>query len=94
MLGMEAVRLAVHAPLACQPGSTDLSVRTQAKMGLKLVVLDPTPGCPASSVAPQTVGSFRNADEIRSSLTSVAAAAWICSQLQAVLPAGRLQSPC
>ena len=34
-------------------------------MGLKLVVLDPTPNCPASSVAPQTVGSFRNRDDIR-----------------------------
>ena len=34
-------------------------------MGLKLVVLDPTPDCPASSVAHQTVGSFRNRDDIR-----------------------------
>ena len=29
------------------------------------MVLDPTPDCPASSVANQTVGSFRNPDDIR-----------------------------
>ena len=40
-------------------------------MGIKLVVLDPTPACPASSVANQTVGSFRNADEIRPVLPPV-----------------------
>lgn len=32
----------------------------QAKMGIKLKVLDPTPACPASVVAEQTEGSFRD----------------------------------
>ena len=40
-------------------------------MGLKLVVLDPTPDCPASGVAHQTVGSFRNRDDIRCVVTGV-----------------------
>lgn len=33
----------------------------QAKMGVTLKVLDPTPACPASVVAEQTEGSFRDA---------------------------------
>lgn len=36
-----------------------------AKMGIKVKVLDPTPGCPASSVAEQMVGSFRDADAVK-----------------------------
>lgn len=29
-------------------------------MGIRIVVLDPTAGCPASAVAVQLVGSFRD----------------------------------
>ena len=36
------------------------SLHLQAKLGVKVVVLDPTPGCPASAVAVQIVGSFRD----------------------------------
>jgi len=36
-----------------------------AKMGIKVKVLDPTPGCPASTVAEQVVGSFRDADAVK-----------------------------
>lgn len=35
-----------------------------AKMGIRVKVLDPTPGCPASSVAEQVVGNFRDAEAI------------------------------
>jgi phosphoribosylaminoimidazole carboxylase len=37
-----------------------------AKMGIRVKVLDPTPGCPASCVAEQTVGSFRDAEAVKS----------------------------
>lgn len=36
----------------------------QAKMGVTLKVLDPTPACPASVVAQQTVGSFRDFEAV------------------------------
>ncbi|KDD73149.1 hypothetical protein H632_c2483p0, partial [Helicosporidium sp. ATCC 50920] len=36
-----------------------------ARMGVKLKVLDPTPGCPASSVAEQVEGSFQDASAVR-----------------------------
>ncbi|KAL0038459.1 hypothetical protein WJX77_007178 [Trebouxia sp. C0004] len=36
-----------------------------AKMGVRIMVLDPTPGCPASSVAVQIVGSFRDAAAVQ-----------------------------
>ncbi|KAA6420039.1 MAG: phosphoribosylaminoimidazole chloroplastic-like [Trebouxia sp. A1-2] len=36
-----------------------------AKMGVRIVVLDPTPGCPASSVAVQIVGSFRDSAAVK-----------------------------
>lgn len=36
-----------------------------AKMGVTLKVLDPTPNCPASVVAKQTVGSFRDPEAVR-----------------------------
>ncbi|KAK9811859.1 hypothetical protein WJX72_011292 [[Myrmecia] bisecta] len=35
------------------------------KMGVKIRVLDPTPECPASSVAEQTLGSFRDPEAVR-----------------------------
>lgn len=35
-----------------------------SKMGIRVKVLDPTPGCPASSVAEQVVGSFRDPEAI------------------------------
>lgn len=34
-------------------------------MGVKMMVLDPTPGCPASTVATQVVGSFRDAEAVK-----------------------------
>lgn len=34
-------------------------------MGVSLKVLDPTPDCPASVVAQQTLGSFRDPDAVR-----------------------------
>ncbi len=37
----------------------------QAKMGVRIMVLDPTPGCPASSVAVQIVGSFRDSAAVK-----------------------------
>lgn len=37
----------------------------QAKMGVRIVVLDPTAGCPASSVAVQIVGSFRDSAAVK-----------------------------
>ena len=37
----------------------------QARMGIKVEVLDPTPSCPAASVAKQTLGSFRDPQKIR-----------------------------
>eukprot|EP00887_Chlorella_sp_A99_P006268 scaffold3.g6268.t1 len=36
-----------------------------AKMGVRVKVLDPTPACPASPVAEQVVGSFRDAEAVR-----------------------------
>lgn len=36
-----------------------------AKMGVRIMVLDPTPGCPASSVAVQIVGSFRDSAAVK-----------------------------
>lgn len=41
-------------------GISDWQATMQAKLGVKVVVLDPTPGCPASAVAVQIVGSFRD----------------------------------
>lgn len=38
---------------------------TQAEMGIKISVLDPTPGCPASTVAEQTVGSFQDFETVK-----------------------------
>ena len=37
----------------------------QARMGIKIEVLDPTPDCPASVVAKQTLGSFKDPTSIR-----------------------------
>jgi phosphoribosylaminoimidazole carboxylase (NCAIR synthetase) len=37
----------------------------QAKMGVTLRVLDPTPGCPASVVAQQVEGSFRDEEAVK-----------------------------
>lgn len=34
-------------------------------MGVRIVVLDPTAGCPASSVAVQIVGSFRDSGAVK-----------------------------
>ncbi len=34
-------------------------------MGISIRVLDPTPGCPASSVAEQTVGSFQDFETVK-----------------------------
>ncbi len=34
-------------------------------MGIKLKVLDPTPACPASVVAEQTEGSFRDPEAVK-----------------------------
>ena len=34
-------------------------------MGVKIKVLDPTPNCPASVVAEQVVGSFRDAEAVK-----------------------------
>ena len=34
-------------------------------MGVTLRVLDPTPACPASTVAAQTLGSFRDPEAVR-----------------------------
>ncbi|KAL3141483.1 hypothetical protein ABBQ32_005045 [Trebouxia sp. C0010 RCD-2024] len=36
-----------------------------AKMGIRIVVLDPTAGCPASAVAVQLVGSFRDTAAVK-----------------------------
>ena len=40
----------------------------QARMGVAVKVLDPTPGCPAAVVAEQVVGSFRDPQAVRSPL--------------------------
>ena len=37
----------------------------QARMGIKIQVLDPTPDCPASTVAKHTLGSFKEPQSIR-----------------------------
>lgn len=34
-------------------------------MGIRIVVLDPTAGCPASAVAVQLVGSFRDTAAVK-----------------------------
>ena len=34
-------------------------------MGVRIVVLDPTAGCPASAVAVQIVGSFRDPGAVK-----------------------------
>lgn len=36
-----------------------------AKMGVKIKVLDPTPNCPASTVAEQVIGSFRDPEAVK-----------------------------
>ena len=41
------------------------SLFIQAKMGIRIVVLDPTAGCPASAVAVQLVGSFRDPGAVK-----------------------------
>lgn len=43
-------------------------------MGIRIVVLDPTAGCPASAVAVQLVGSFRDPAAVKqiAQLVSVA----------------------
>lgn len=42
-----------------------MKTSAQAKMGVRIKVLDPTPECPASVVAEQTLGSFRDPATIR-----------------------------
>ena len=37
----------------------------QARMGINMEVLDPTPDCPASRVARHTLGSFKEPESIR-----------------------------
>jgi hypothetical protein len=37
----------------------------QSKLGVKVRVLDPTPNCPASTVAEQVLGSFRDAEAVK-----------------------------
>lgn len=44
---------------------TPLLRHLQAKMGIKIKVLDPTPNCPASVVAEQVVGSFRDPEAVK-----------------------------
>jgi len=59
---------AVHAQRLCcrRPGKRAAGAAAlQAKMGVRVKVLDPTPGCPASAVAEHTLGSFRDPDMIR-----------------------------
>lgn len=41
-----------------------MSAQEARRMGFEVVVLDPTPGCPASMVAEQIVGSFRDGEKI------------------------------
>ena len=53
-----------HTPF-CQHHHMMLAPLLQAKMGVTLRVLDPTPACPASTVAAQMVGSFRDPDAVR-----------------------------
>ena len=40
----------------------------QARMGIAVKVLDPTPDCPAAAVAEQVLGSFRDPQAVRSLL--------------------------
>ena len=50
-----------HSWKSWRPQPANASVHAlQAKMGVTVKVLDPTPGCPASAVAEQVVGSFRD----------------------------------
>ena len=49
-----------------EPGqSHEVLTNLQAKMGVRVVVLDPTVGCPASTVATQIVGSFRDPGAVK-----------------------------
>lgn len=41
-----------------------MSAQEARRMGFEVVVLDPTPGCPASMVAEQIVGSFQDEEKI------------------------------
>ena len=65
MLGQEAVGAPQQAPLCArrtlvsallQRSAIFVRCPLQAKMGIKLKVLDPTPNCPASAVAEQVRG--------------------------------------
>lgn len=42
-----------------------MSSQAARKLGFAVKVLDPTPGCPASTVAEQVVGSFRDPEDIK-----------------------------
>ncbi len=42
-----------------------MSAQAARKLGFSVKVLDPTPGCPASMVAEQVLGSFRDREDIR-----------------------------
>ncbi|MEZ0343792.1 MAG: 5-(carboxyamino)imidazole ribonucleotide synthase [Caldimicrobium sp.] len=42
-----------------------MSAQAARKMGFSVKVLDPTPGCPASMVAEQVVGSFKDPEEVK-----------------------------
>ena len=42
------------------------TAHVQARMGVAVKVLDPTPNCPAAVVAEQVVGSFRDPQAVRS----------------------------
>ena len=53
-----------HHGDSCLPELASMSLM-QARMGIKIEVLDPTPDCPASVVAKQTLGSFKEPASIR-----------------------------
>lgn len=42
-----------------------MSAQAGRKLSFRIRILDPTPGCPASQVAEQTVGSFRDPEMVR-----------------------------
>lgn len=50
-------------------------------MGVRIMVLDPTPGCPASSVAAQIVGSFRDSAAVK----QIAQLVRFCRQTSSIL---------
>ena len=49
-------------------------------MGIKIVVLDPTAGCPASAVAVQLVGSFRDPAAVKQ-IAQLVSSAGHCNSL-------------